>query len=69
MTALLVLIPVALLLGLIGLAGFLWSMRNGQFDDLDGAASRILFDDDVPRRHGAAVPINQSRRGEPWTKE
>lgn len=48
MTALLYLIPIALLLGLAGLAAFLWSMRSGQFDDLDGAAERILFDDDEP---------------------
>lgn len=46
MNALLYLIPVALLLGLVGLLAFLWSMRSGQFDDLDGAAERILFDDD-----------------------
>lgn len=45
MTALLLLIPCALLLGFIGLAAFLWALRSGQFDDLDGAASRILFDD------------------------
>jgi cbb3-type cytochrome oxidase maturation protein len=48
MNALLVLIPVALLLGAIGLAAFLWSMKSGQFDDLDGAAARILDDDDEP---------------------
>ena len=42
------LIPVALVLGLGGLAAFLWSLRNGQYDDLDGAAERILFDEDVP---------------------
>ncbi len=41
-----VLIPVALFLGLIGLVAFLWAMKSGQFDDLDGAAHRILFDDD-----------------------
>jgi len=46
MEGLLYLIPAALLLGLLGLAAFLWSMRSGQFEDLDGAASRILFDDD-----------------------
>jgi len=45
---LLFLIPLALLLGLLGLAGFLWALRSGQFDDLDGAAQRILFDDDDP---------------------
>jgi cbb3-type cytochrome oxidase maturation protein len=46
MNALLILIPVALALGLLGLAAFLWSLRSGQFEDLDGAAVRILFDDD-----------------------
>ena len=46
MTILLWLIPVALLLGLLGLLGFLWALKSGQFDDLDGAAHRILFDDD-----------------------
>ncbi|MFO1038773.1 MAG: cbb3-type cytochrome oxidase assembly protein CcoS [Geminicoccaceae bacterium] len=46
MNGLLWLIPVALFLGLLGLLGFLWSLKSGQFDDLDGAAERILFDDD-----------------------
>jgi cbb3-type cytochrome oxidase maturation protein len=47
---LVVLIPVALLLGLGGLAAFFWSLRAGQYDDMDGAALRILNDDDpVPR--------------------
>lgn len=46
MTGLLFLIPVALLLGLIGLAAFFWSLRSGQFDDLDGAALRIFIDDE-----------------------
>lgn len=47
------LIPVALGLGLVGLLGFLWALKSGQFDDLDGAAHRILFDDDEqpPREH------------------
>lgn len=44
MTALAWLIPAALFLGLLGLAAFLWALRNGQFDDLDGAAWRILED-------------------------
>ena len=48
MTVLLYLIPIALALGLAGLAAFLWALRSGQFDDLDGAAHRILFDDDDP---------------------
>lgn len=42
------LIPIALVLGLLGLIAFLWSLKSGQFDDLDGAAHRILFDDDEP---------------------
>ena len=51
MNALLILIPVALLLGGLGLVAFLWSLRSGQFDDLDGAAERILFDDEEDRPH------------------
>jgi cbb3-type cytochrome oxidase maturation protein len=50
MEGLLYLIPAALLLGMLGLAAFMWSMRSGQFEDLDGAASRILFDDDDDKR-------------------
>ena len=38
----------ALGLGLLGLIAFLWALKSGQFDDLDGAAHRILFDDDPP---------------------
>lgn len=45
MTGLAILIPVALFLGLLGLAAFFWSMRDGQYEDLDGAAQRILLDD------------------------
>jgi cbb3-type cytochrome oxidase maturation protein len=45
LTNLLMLIPAALFLGLIGLVAFLWSLKSGQFEDLDGAANRILFDD------------------------
>lgn len=44
------LIPIALGLGLAGLAAFLWALRSGQYDDLDGAAERILIDDDQPLR-------------------
>lgn len=47
MTILLYLVPAALGLGLLALAAFMWSLRNGQFEDLDGAAYRILYDDDV----------------------
>ena len=45
MTVLLMLIPIALGLGGIGLAAFLWALKSGQYDDMDGAAHRILFDD------------------------
>src|SRR3546814_8763149 len=43
---LLFLIPIALGLGLLGLAAFFWSLRSGQFDDLDGAALRIFVDEE-----------------------
>jgi len=46
MTILIYLIPIALFLGFIGLAAFLWSLKTKQFDDLEGEANRILFDDE-----------------------
>lgn len=46
MTGLAFLIPLALLLGLIGLVAFLWSLSAGQYEDLDGAAVRILIDEE-----------------------
>lgn len=46
MDIIIVLIPIALFLGLVGLGAFLWALKSGQFEDLDGAAHRILFDDD-----------------------
>jgi cbb3-type cytochrome oxidase maturation protein len=42
------LVPAALALGGLGLAAFLWALRYGQFDDLDGAAWRAISDDDLP---------------------
>ncbi len=45
MSALIYLIPISLGLGAVGLAAFLWSLRTGQYDDLAGAAERILFDE------------------------
>jgi cbb3-type cytochrome oxidase maturation protein len=63
------LIPIALGLGLIGLAAFLWALKSGQFDDLDGAAHRILFDDDdaappppAPQSHGAPAETREKPR-------
>jgi cbb3-type cytochrome oxidase maturation protein len=46
MTGLAFLIPIALGMGLLGLVAFLWSMRAGQYDDMDGAANRILIDEE-----------------------
>jgi cbb3-type cytochrome oxidase maturation protein len=46
-TGLSFLIPIALGMGALGLAAFFWSMKSGQYDDLDGAANRILIDDDA----------------------
>lgn len=52
MNILIFLVPAALLLGLLGLAAFLWSLKTGQYDDLEGAAERILYDDDKPEADG-----------------
>jgi cbb3-type cytochrome oxidase maturation protein len=40
------LVPIAIGMGLVGLASFMWTLRNGQYDDLEGAAQRILFEGD-----------------------
>jgi cbb3-type cytochrome oxidase maturation protein len=47
MNVLIYLVPMALLLGLTGLIGFMWTLKTNQYDDLDGAALRILPDDDI----------------------
>ena len=47
MTALIYLIPVALIMGAAGLAAFIWSVKAGQYEDMDGAAERILLEDDI----------------------
>lgn len=49
MEVLVFLVPLALLLGFVGLIGFLWSLRNGQYDDLEGAGWRAIADDDPVR--------------------
>lgn len=46
MDILIYLVPVALVLGFIGLVAFIWSIKSGQYGDLDGAAHRILIDED-----------------------
>ncbi|MDX1425264.1 MAG: cbb3-type cytochrome oxidase assembly protein CcoS [Kiloniellales bacterium] len=56
MSILVYLLPAALFLGLLALAAFLWSIRSGQYDDLDGAAQRILFDDPEAARPPDQLP-------------
>lgn len=52
MNMLIYLIPIALFMGAMGLAAFLWSLKSGQYDDLQGAAWRVLADDeaDLPKQ-------------------
>ena len=45
MNVLVFLIPISLILGGLGLAGFLWTLRNRQYEDLEGDAWRILSED------------------------
>ncbi len=49
MNVIVYLLPMALGLGLLGLLGFLWALRSGQYDDVEGAALRVLSDDDVEK--------------------
>jgi cbb3-type cytochrome oxidase maturation protein len=57
------LVPLALLLGLFGLLGFLWSLKNGQYDDLEGAAWRAISDDDEMPASQASEPSAAHRQG------
>jgi cbb3-type cytochrome oxidase maturation protein len=52
MNVLVYLLPLALGLGLTGLFAFLWALRSGQFSDVDGAALRVLSDDDLDDGRG-----------------
>jgi cbb3-type cytochrome oxidase maturation protein len=54
MEVLVILVPLALGLGLVGLLGFLWSLKSGQYDDLEGAAWRAIADDEPAREKPAA---------------
>jgi cbb3-type cytochrome oxidase maturation protein len=45
MDVLIFMIPIALFLGLLGLGAFLWALKTGQYDDIDGAQHRALMDD------------------------
>ncbi len=60
MSVLIYLIPAALFLGLLGLGAFLWALKSGQFDDLDGAAERILIEDEAPGEDDN--PLDRTRR-------
>ena len=62
MSILLFLVPVALSLGLVGLAAFLWARKSGQFDDRDGAAGRILDDEDIGEPSELPRPRGDERR-------
>ena len=53
------LIPLMLVLGLVGVVIFIWSVKSGQYDDLEGDANRILMDDDDP-----LLPENQAAKPE-----
>jgi cbb3-type cytochrome oxidase maturation protein len=65
------LVPIAIGLGLVGLASFMWTLRNGQYDDLEGAAQRILFeghdgpDCDEAAPVGSAANAAHSNAGPP----
>lgn len=52
MSGLAILIPCALGLGVLALAAFYWSLRSGQFDDIEGAGQRVLLDYPGPAAHG-----------------
>ncbi|MDX2103622.1 MAG: cbb3-type cytochrome oxidase assembly protein CcoS [Alphaproteobacteria bacterium] len=60
MDTLIYLIPAALFAGVGALGGFLWALRSGQYDDLDGAANRILFDDEPPVVPAPTLPAKRS---------
>jgi cbb3-type cytochrome oxidase maturation protein len=65
MTVLLLLVPAALFLGLLGLIAFLWSLKTGQFEDPKGAAMRILIEDDDDEPSGGAAGRNELLVGMP----
>ena len=59
MTIILLLIPIALVLGLLGLAAFIWSVRTGQYSDIEGESYRILDDNDKPLSTEAARKLRE----------
>ena len=63
MNSLLFLIPVALILGGLGLVGFLWSLKSNQYEDIQGAAYRILDDDDLSPDEQAKINAKPDETG------
>ncbi len=61
MNILAILLPLALGLGLLGLAAFFWCMRSGQFVDLEGAGWRVLEDDDLDAGGGGQARAGDKR--------
>lgn len=53
-----ILVPIAIGLGLTGLAAFFWALRHDQYDDLEGDALRILVAPDIP------IPLKESPNGQ-----
>ena len=66
MNVLVYLLPIALALGGMGLCAFLWALRNGQYEDLDGAALRVLTDDDLEQK-GLSACQGSSISMAPWS--
>lgn len=60
MDILYLLIPLAIVIMLVAVAAFMWAVRSGQYDDLEGPAHRILMDDDDPRIPGKETPESQA---------
>lgn len=65
MTSLIFLVPIALGLGAIALAAFFWSLRNGQYEDLQGAGERIFVDEDADRAGSHPAPSDVSGPPQP----
>jgi len=61
MTILYLLIPVTLVMGLVGLAAFIWNLKAGQYEDMAGAAARLLDDVDAPAPPRRPAPISAER--------
>lgn len=54
MSVIFILLPLAFVIAAIAVGAFIWAARDGQLDDLDTPAARMLFDDDAPSNRGAA---------------